>query len=474
MIWCDVVDITAKKSYMSNPICNWFYAPDQPVVCNISGVTGILKGRVVRTDDRLSVLVGVSTQSLTLSHYMQQQQRANGMLPVDVADSRASSNSSYSSASSSSSSSSNSSNINTMYNNGRQTMSVHVFDVSELTPVKLPLNAPWYHSNVRIWQSPHTRWFLDHILTSPVPGMEAPRASPVVDMYGQVHDGQVAWLPGPVSYIEVMDAVRAAGYACFIVGGAPRALAQGLRYDDHLPNGQLPYADLDIGFGCSWQQLQGLVHHRGWRLGRTSPTGSLTRLLFGSRTIATRTGSLVMEGRPMGVWNHDIIYDRRQPQTIGADLVAENMYGDFTCNRIWYCPFNDVLMDPTATGVDDAIHRILRIPVERSLWDTWANGNPLKAMRYWKFIARGYTPYDDDTADRIKRLAIEQFYQSSQLILQMLWYMSIEDCGRMRAVAMDHIGHRQWHNDCERPYQQILALKHSGELVDGDDDYDGY
>jgi hypothetical protein len=86
------------------------------------------------------------------------------------------------------------------------------------------------------------------------------------------------------------------------------------------------------------------------------------------------------------------------PICIGTDLYAENICRDFTVNSLWYDPINETVIDPTSKGIQDTIKKILRIPVSKKdqKQEWWFKGNPSKILRYWKFIARGYTP-DEET-----------------------------------------------------------------------------
>jgi hypothetical protein len=83
--------------------------------------------------------------------------------------------------------------------------------------------------------------------------------------------------------------------------------------------------------------------------------------------------------------------------SIACDMRAENCFGDFTANRLWYDASNQIIWDPTGTGVHDAVHRLLRLPVPFSERNAWAQQNPTKMLRYWKMKCRRFRPVDDAT-----------------------------------------------------------------------------
>ena len=66
-------------------------------------------------------------------------------------------------------------------------------------------------------------------------------------------------------------------------------------------------------------------------------------------------------------------------------------------NALSYDPINRTIIDPTGTGVADALEKKLSIPAPKNRWDEWAEAQPLAFLRYYKFRARGYTPKDDAT-----------------------------------------------------------------------------
>jgi len=104
-----------------------------------------------------------------------------------------------------------------------------------------------------------------------------------------------------------------------------------------------------------------------------------------------------LEGKAINGFNNDRVRKKTLPSSVGCDLFAENIYRDFAMNAMWYDPFNQIIIDPTGHGVEDSLTKVLRIPVQRKLWDRWLEGNPTKLYRYWKFRARGYIPADQET-----------------------------------------------------------------------------
>ena len=59
-----------------------------------------------------------------------------------------------------------------------------------------------------------------------------------------------------------------------------------------------------------------------------------------------------------------------------------------------------MLIDPTGFGRIDAINFTLRIPYPTDSWQAWLEDDRLYGMklcRYFNFIGRGFTAYDDAT-----------------------------------------------------------------------------
>ncbi len=100
--------------------------------------------------------------------------------------------------------------------------------------------------------------------------------------------------------------------------------------------------------------------------------------------------------------NNDINSNQTLHKTLSCDLLQDCLYRDFCCNCLYYDFVNGVIMDPTGYGVTDAKSKLLRIPVDNSMWEIWFKGNTFKLLRYWKFVIKGYCSFDQSTQKYIK------------------------------------------------------------------------
>jgi hypothetical protein len=66
---------------------------------------------------------------------------------------------------------------------------------------------------------------------------------------------------------------------------------------------------------------------------------------------------------------------------------------DFSCNAIYFDPFNNVYVDPTAHGIYDAEQRLLRLVADTSLCTRPQLGEV--AIRFFGFLRRGFTSTAD-------------------------------------------------------------------------------
>jgi hypothetical protein len=141
---------------------------------------------------------------------------------------------------------------------------------------------------------------------------------------------------------------------------------------------------------CSGQQFKLLVNEEKWT---PDPhvIGHTGRITWGE------PGSLQLEGKAMSYINNDFNRLEKIASSIGCDLVAENIYGDLCCNRLFYDHHNDVVWDPTGYGVHDTLFHVLRLPVTPPLWQLWADTHPMKLLRYFKYRSKGYHEADPAT-----------------------------------------------------------------------------
>jgi hypothetical protein len=223
------------------------------------------------------------------------------------------------------------------------------------------------------------------------------------------------------SSLDIMKHIHANGIPVFVVGGLVRDAIQG---------SQNP-KDIDIGFGCSANEVATLIDSfLNKKMVTVGPRG-----LVDFKTVE-------LEGKAINGWNNDInTVTGKVPPSIGTSLWAENICRDFTCNAIWYDPINDILIDPTGTGIVDAINKELRIPVGTPHWDNWVIGNPTKLLRYWKFIAKGYKPCDTATRDFIIKNATAGKLSKSDCSMQ---YKHQTDQSGFKSAVIKDLGQKFW------------------------------
>jgi len=180
-----------------------------------------------------------------------------------------------------------------------------------------------------------------------------------------------------ITFQTVFNTLHQKGVPVFCIGGTVRDLIQ-----DPLNSPK----DVDMSFGVSSHEVINLLHSS---LGiQCSPPTMGGLVVIGSQT----AGNIWLEGKAIGGLNFDIVSVSTAPRSISTDLHLECLYRDFACNALCYDPINKVIIDPTGYGIEDAINKVLRIPVDLPKWDLWYNGNTTKiSKRLKKFISKGYT-----------------------------------------------------------------------------------
>eukprot|EP00698_Gefionella_okellyi_P001435 TRINITY_DN11390_c1_g2_i1.p1 TRINITY_DN11390_c1_g2~~TRINITY_DN11390_c1_g2_i1.p1 ORF type:complete len:851 (-),score=110.38 TRINITY_DN11390_c1_g2_i1:87-2639(-) len=220
---------------------------------------------------------------------------------------------------------------------------------SAVTVIASRLHPPWHSPSVRAFRCQVASKTLQGVLNQTICGLS-------------------------VTFLQVFAEFRAAGYPVFVMGGAVRDALQGNRH----------VKDIDISFGCSMHEAEQLATRKGWNpLTRSS---GLLQLGSGG------SGTLIFEGKSIRGPNSDMKAVGTDPKGFSNDLTYECICRDFTVNALYYDPHNDVVYDPSGSGVDDTRTKTLRIPVPAAQWDAWLQGNPSKLLRYWKMISKNYTP----------------------------------------------------------------------------------
>jgi hypothetical protein len=245
----------------------------------------------------------------------------------------------------------------------------------QLIPYDDEILSPWYHDSTIVWRSEQISKQLDRFFQQSVPGMRE-------------------------TYENVFSEIIRHHIPVFIVGGTVRDLIQNLGSGiNYVPK------DIDIGFGGDAEELYKIGRTKSWKISEPTPT-SLIRI--GDSRLGVH-----IEGKPIGGVNSDKIPNpNMQYSSFSVDLSCENLYRDFTINSLWYDVVNKTIVDPTSTGVQDAILKILRIPVVFDKWETWVRGNPTKLLRYWLFVSRGYEAVDEKTKNYIIEKTIDALFDN--------------------------------------------------------------
>jgi tRNA nucleotidyltransferase/poly(A) polymerase len=242
--------------------------------------------------------------------------------------------------------------------------------ISSARIIEKSINQPWFRDEVLVWKHETMAKVFNKILSDNIPGLN-------------------------ISYIKFMKGVHEENIPIFIVGGAVRDVIYefcvGKKTEMDNVNS---INDIDFGFGDSPENLKKAIKRRAL----VDDGDIIIRKTTGLVKIGKESGN-PLEGKCINGYNNDRYEIKSSknnsiPICIGTDLNAENICRDFTVNALWYDPINETVIDPTSKGIQDTIKKIVRIPVtnkyQKQEW--WFKGNPSKILRYWKFIARGYTP----------------------------------------------------------------------------------
>lgn len=177
--------------------------------------------------------------------------------------------------------------------------------------------------------------------------------------------------PNNVTYKMLIDTLIQRNCSLYIHGGIIRDIMQGVS-DPH---------DLDSEFSCEPTKLLEILNDF---LGPNNFYYNLSSEFF---HIDKRTAG-------MDAFYWDIAF---------FDLDSQ----EYTPNSLYFDTFNNLLIDLSGYGVEDAVHKQMRIPVERADWDLWLfktnQGEYFKRKflrkipRFWKLKASGYKSADNAT-----------------------------------------------------------------------------
>jgi hypothetical protein len=177
--------------------------------------------------------------------------------------------------------------------------------------------------------------------------------------------------PGP-QYLELVGEIWSRGYEVFVVGGTVRDVLAGIRAND-----------VDLVTTMPLEFAQPLVKQMYRFPANLEPTArEHGHLRFGGKfgSADPYVDLSVFKDRFIGT--NDALF--------GADFGDDVGNRDFACNAVYYDPINDVLIDPSGTGIADAEQKVLRLvcDVKRRV----AYQQAQVAIRYFKFVERGFLP----------------------------------------------------------------------------------
>jgi hypothetical protein len=178
--------------------------------------------------------------------------------------------------------------------------------------------------------------------------------------------------PGP-QYRELVDEIWSRGYEVFVVGGTVRDIVGGE-----------PSHDVDLVTTMPLNRARALLQ---------SMYGPIDARAAGARNGHVRLGGARDTADPFIDLSIFKVGAIGGPDALFGDcFVADVAHRDFTLNALYYDPVNQVLVDPTGLGVQDAEARTLRVVCEvgRRVPRQIAR----VAVRFFKLRLRGFAPAD--------------------------------------------------------------------------------
>ena len=177
--------------------------------------------------------------------------------------------------------------------------------------------------------------------------------------------------PGP-RYIDLIEEIHNRGYETFVVGGTVRDVLR-----------QAPGKDVDLVTTMPLLRAQDVLR-------QMYGTAAVPRPL---PLAALRNGHLKLGGSRVAedafidfcVFKHSSIGTRNA--IFSDDFEFDTANRDFACNSVYYDPINDVLIDPSGYGIDDAEEQVLRLVASTELRSPYQLGQVV--VRLFKFVSRG-------------------------------------------------------------------------------------
>lgn len=209
---------------------------------------------------------------------------------------------------------------------------------------------------------------------------ESSLLSPTPEEIKEFDDALSITIPPGQTYLALIEEIWNRGFEVFLVGGTVRDVIAGRgAYDVDLVTTMPLKLGLDV-LRPMFQNKKLAVH----------PTTGYCRI-----------GGRPSDGDPFIDLKMVCLDNLGTPNArFGADLITDVAHRDFACNSLFYDPKNQLIVDPTETGVIDAEEKILTIVANR---DLKSDREAAKiAIRYFKFIARDYMP-QADTIEILKR-----------------------------------------------------------------------
>jgi hypothetical protein len=178
--------------------------------------------------------------------------------------------------------------------------------------------------------------------------------------------------PGP-TYLDLATEIWSRGFEVFVVGGTVRDVL-------HDANSR------DVDFVTTMP----LVYARRFlrSMYRYDPSEKDSRGFI-------RIGGSPDSGDPfidLKVFSDSLL--GTEDATFGVGFERDVKHREFACNCLYYDPINEVLVDPTGYGIEDAIVRRLRLVCGTD--DPHQHAQLF--LRYFKFLSRGYSSTEETTS----------------------------------------------------------------------------
>ncbi len=202
-----------------------------------------------------------------------------------------------------------------------------------------------------------------HPLASVKPGAVRRAGADLQATLSAVLDGAA---PGHLPARRYVDALAAQGHSTYLVGGAVRDAIQGVTARDvDLVGTALPKEIRKVG--------EKLEAEGGQPVASGPWVDGFGAVLFGGQQLDITAMKVRSRELP-----------KKVKALFGTDIGEDAAGRDFTMNAVYYDPKNRLVIDPTETGVRDAMSRTLRLVPHPS------EANASHVMRAYKFRLRGY------------------------------------------------------------------------------------